>query len=89
VGEGEVQLDDERLARALKEEKKRKMRGDDDGRSGKRAKGDETHEVTEEQLGKRLPNHAFVRGLIAIVEAYRMTRNRMEDPMANYVDAEV
>jgi pre-mRNA-processing factor SLU7 len=89
VGEGEVQLDEERLARALKEEKKRKTRGDDDSRSGKRARGDETYEVTEEQLGKRLLNHAFVRGLIPITEAYRMTRNRMEDPMANYVDEEV
>ena len=56
VGEGEVQLDRERLAQALKEEKKRKARGDDDGRSGKRAKGDEPSEVTEEQLGKK-PTH--------------------------------
>jgi len=71
VGEGEVQLDEDRLAQALKKEKKRKARDDDD-RSGKRVRGDESHEVTEEQL-----------------EAYRMTRNRMEDPMANYVDTEV
>jgi len=71
VGEGEVQLDKERLAQALKKEKKRKTR-DDDERSGKRARGDEPYEVTEEQL-----------------EAYRMTRNRMEDPMANYADTEV
>ena len=54
VGEGEVQLDRERLAQALKEEKKRKARGDDGDRSGKRAKGEGSHEVTEEQLGKQL-----------------------------------
>ena len=52
VGEGEVQLDEERLAQALKKEKKRKAR-DDETRSGKRAKGDESYEVTEEQLGKK------------------------------------
>lgn len=27
--------------------------------------------------------------LILVTEAYRMTRSRMEDPMANYVDTEV
>jgi pre-mRNA-processing factor SLU7 len=89
VGEGEVQLDKERLARALKEEKKRKARGDDDGRSGKRAKGEESHEVTEEQLGKKLVHVAIERILTIAIEAYRMNRNRMEDPMANYVDADV
>ena len=89
VGEGEVQLDKERLAQALKEEKKRKARGDDDGRSGKRARGDESHEVTEEQLGEKLAYDAVVRVLILVIEAYRMNRNRMEDPMANYVDTEV
>ena len=89
VGEGEVQLDKERLANAIKEEKKRKARGDDDGRSGKRAKGDESHEITEEQLGKNLADSAIIRALTLVVEAYRMNRSRMEDPMANYVDAEV
>ena len=89
VGEGEVQLDRERLAQALKEEKKRKARGEDDGRLGKRARGDESHEVTEEQLGKKLACGAVVRVLTFVVEAYRINRNRMEDPMANYVDAEV
>lgn len=88
IGEGEVQLDKERFSQALKEEKKRKAR-DDDGRSGKRAKGDESHEVTEEQLGKKPSCYAVVRVLNFVIEAYRMTRNRMEDPMANYVDTEV
>lgn len=88
VGEGEVQLDKERLAQALKKEKKRKAR-DDDGRSGKRARGDESYEVTEEQLGKNPPHRTVVRVLNFVIEAYRMTRNRMEDPMANYLDAEV
>ena len=91
VGEGEVQFDKERLAQALKEEKKRKARGDDGGRLGKRAKGDGSYEVTEEQLGKDRSHYAVVRVLVLIVgtEAYRVTRNRMEDPMANYVDEEV
>lgn len=55
VGEGDVKLDKHRLAQALSEEKKRKGRGEDDDRSGKRRKGvleTGTHEVTEEQLGK-------------------------------------
>lgn len=89
VGEGEVQLDKERLAQALKEEKKRKVRGDDDSRLGKRAKGDESYEVTEERLGKKSVNDAVVRVLTLFAEAYRMSKNRMEDPMANYVDTEV
>ncbi|KXN91047.1 Pre-mRNA-splicing factor SLU7 [Leucoagaricus sp. SymC.cos] len=75
VGEGDVKLDKNRLAHALSEEKKRKGRGDDDDRTGKRRKGvleTGTHEVTEEEL-----------------EAYRMTRRMVEDPMANYVDEEL
>ncbi|KAF9501873.1 hypothetical protein BDN71DRAFT_1584909 [Pleurotus eryngii] len=71
LGEGDIQLDKERLAKAIAEEKKRKQRADDeDQRWGKKKKGHEgTSEVTEEQL-----------------EAYRMSRRIMEDPMANYVD---
>ncbi|KAJ7703023.1 Pre-mRNA splicing Prp18-interacting factor-domain-containing protein [Mycena rosella] len=71
VGEGDVRLDDDRLARALNEEKKRKARGEDeDDRSGKKRKNaGGSHDVTEEEL-----------------EAYRMSRRMTEDPMANYVD---
>lgn len=87
-GEGEIQLDKERLAQALKEEKKRKAR-DDDGRPGKRAREDGSYEVTEEQLGKNLSYYTVARVLNLVIEAYRMTRNRIEDPMANYVDTEV
>jgi pre-mRNA-processing factor SLU7 len=89
VGEGEIQLDKERLAQALKEEKKRKVRGDDDGRLGKRVRGDEPYDVTEERLGKMSTNDVIVCVLTLFVEAYRMSKNRMEDPMANYVDTEV
>jgi len=89
VGEGEIELDKERLSQALKEEKKRKGRVDDDGRLGKRVKGDESYEVTEERLGKRPVDDVIVRVLTLFVEAYRMNKNRMEDPMANYVDTEV
>ncbi|KAJ7091220.1 Pre-mRNA splicing Prp18-interacting factor-domain-containing protein [Mycena epipterygia] len=71
VGEGDVRLDEDRLSRALNEEKKRKARGeDDDDRSGKKRKNaGGSHDVTEEEL-----------------EAYRMSRRITEDPMANYVD---
>ncbi|KZT26678.1 pre-mRNA-splicing factor SLU7 [Neolentinus lepideus HHB14362 ss-1] len=74
VGEGEVQLDQDKLARAIQEERKRKMRGeDDDERHGKKKKGaGGSSEVTEEEL-----------------EAYRMTRRITDDPMANYVDKEL
>ncbi|KAF7321704.1 Slu7 domain-containing protein [Mycena kentingensis (nom. inval.)] len=75
VGEGDVQIDEERLARALKEEKKRKAGAEDDvDRYGKKRKGvaSSTHEVTEEEL-----------------EAYRMTRRMTEDPMANYIDQDM
>ena len=89
VGEGEVQLDKERLAQAIKEEKKRKARGDDDVRSGKRVKGDESHQISEEQLGENLVDKVIARALTFVIEAYRMNRSRMEDPMANYVDTEV
>ncbi|KAG1881521.1 Pre-mRNA splicing Prp18-interacting factor-domain-containing protein [Suillus tomentosus] len=74
VGEGDVSLDKDRLAEAISEEKKRKVRGDkDDDRSSKKIKGLQSgsHDVTEEEL-----------------EAYRMTRRNAEDPMANYVDSE-
>ncbi|KAF7315510.1 Slu7 domain-containing protein [Mycena indigotica] len=74
MGEGDVQLDEDRLARALKEEKKRKGEDNDSDRFGKKRKGvaSSSHEVTEEEL-----------------EAYRMTRRMTEDPMANYVDTEL
>lgn len=56
VGEGDVKLDKDRLAHALREEKKRKMRGEDeDERLGKKKKttGPDggSHDVTEEELG--------------------------------------
>ena len=88
VGEGEVELNKERLVQALKEAKKRKTRGEDDGRPGKRAREGDSYEVTEEQLGRNL-RILKLSVLIIVIEAYRMTRNRMEDPMANYLDAEV
>ncbi|KAH7888523.1 Pre-mRNA splicing Prp18-interacting factor-domain-containing protein [Phlebopus sp. FC_14] len=72
VGEGDVNLDQARLAEALSEEKKRKARGgDEEERYVKKKKGLEIsgHDVTEEEL-----------------EAYRMNRRNTQDPMANYVD---
>ncbi|KAF5380599.1 hypothetical protein D9615_004581 [Tricholomella constricta] len=74
VGEGDVKLDKESLTRALNEEKKRKLDGEEDDRSGKKRKGvmgSGSHDVTEEEL-----------------EAYRMNRRMVDDPMANYVDTE-
>ncbi|KAJ3762831.1 Pre-mRNA splicing Prp18-interacting factor-domain-containing protein [Lentinula raphanica] len=74
VGEGEVKLDKDRLAQALKEERKRARGDDEDDRLGKKQKGaaSGSHDVTEEEL-----------------EAYRMRRRITEDPMANYVDNDV
>ncbi len=52
VGEGEVQLDKERLEDALRQERKRKKGDYDDERSGKKSKsGGGSHDVTEEELG--------------------------------------
>jgi len=54
LGEGDVQLDQDRLARAIKEERKRKVDEVEDGRYGdKRRKynSDVDVEITEEELG--------------------------------------
>jgi pre-mRNA-processing factor SLU7 len=56
IGEGEVKLDQDRLAQAVLDEKKRKSRGmkDEDDRSSKKQKSgleSGSHEVTEEELG--------------------------------------
>ena len=55
VGEGDIKLDNARLAKAIEEEKKRKMRGEeDDERYSKKKKGvpeSGSHDVTEEELG--------------------------------------
>lgn len=77
VGEGDVALDEDKLSRALKEERKRKAKGryEDDDRYGKKSRSgaaqSSTHEVTEEEM-----------------EVYRMSRSMAEDPMAQYVDRE-
>lgn len=61
LGEGDIQLDKERLAKAIAEEKKRKQRADDeDERWGKKKKGPEGNsEVTEEQLGMSSPSLSY------------------------------
>ena len=56
IGEGDVKIDQDRLAQAVQEEKKRKARSgkEDDDRSSKKKKGTlegGSHEVTEEELG--------------------------------------
>ncbi len=58
LGEGDLQLNDERLAKAMQEERKRKAKDDEEEegwRSKKRAANGSTlggsHEVTEEELG--------------------------------------
>ena len=93
VGEGDVKLDNERLAKAIYEEKKRKMRGEEDGdRFTKKIKGGPesgSHDVTEEELGAFLSVFGILfLELIVHIEAYRMNRRQTEDPMANYVDTE-
>ncbi|KAF9010519.1 pre-mRNA-splicing factor SLU7 [Cyathus striatus] len=75
VGEGEVKLDKDRLAQAIMDEKKRKGRGEDqDERLGKKRKG-----VIESGSHEVTEEE---------LEAYRMSRRMIEDPMANYVDKE-
>lgn len=57
IGEGEIKLDQARLAQAVLEERKRKAKGgkDEDERSSKKMKSSleasGSHEVTEEELG--------------------------------------
>lgn len=89
MGEGDVRLDEERLARALKEEKKRKAGEEDDDRLGKKRKnGGGSHDVTEEELGK-FPYFLYSLHISqSTPEVYRMSRRMAEDPMANYVDKE-
>ncbi|KIM30387.1 hypothetical protein M408DRAFT_328005 [Serendipita vermifera MAFF 305830] len=76
LGEGEVQFNQDRLARALKEERKRKADEGDEGKFGdKRRKFNSTMDVdvTEEDL-----------------EAYRLNRLAgTEDPMYNYKDSDI
>ncbi|GJJ06309.1 hypothetical protein Clacol_000500 [Clathrus columnatus] len=80
TGEGEIQLDRDKLAQAIETEREKKRKGnanDDDIPSLKRKKhngnlSSRNEEVTEEEL-----------------EAYRMTRRAgFDDPMYNYVDNE-
>jgi pre-mRNA-processing factor SLU7 len=62
LGEGDVQFDQERLARALKEERKRKADEGDEGKYGdKRRKYNSAMDVdvTEEDLGKLLSQTRF------------------------------
>ena len=80
-----MKIDESRLADAIREERERKRKGkgmewerdrdgDGDGeRAGKRKKGDKGDRY--EVTEEEL-------------EAYRMNRRMMEDPMANYVDDE-
>jgi len=53
VGEGDVQIDEDKLARAVQEERKRKGKGDDDRFNKKARSGLESssHDVTEEEMG--------------------------------------
>jgi len=60
IGEGDIKLDQDRLAQAVLDEKKRKSRGmkDEDDRSGKKQKSgleSGSHDVTEEELGMFSP----------------------------------
>ena len=89
-----MKLDQDRLAQAVSEEKKRKARGgkDEEDRSSKKVKSSlesGSHEVTEEELGMHCLSLYYCPWLIIISEAYRMSRRMTEDPMANYVDKDL
>lgn len=91
LGEGEITLDKNRLEDAIREERKRKAKGDDrDDRLGKRKKAgqDGSHEVSQEELGAFSKDYVTALVLTSVPEAYRMTRRMTEDPMANYIDTE-
>ena len=54
LGEGDLQLDESRLAEAIQAERKRKARATEEEYewgSGKKRKAGESHDVTEEELG--------------------------------------
>lgn len=94
IGEGDVKLDLDRLAQAMLDEKKRKSGGikDEDDRSSKKQKSgleSGSHDVTEEELGIFLVCARCAYFSQIFTEAYRMNRRMTDDPMANYVDAEL
>lgn len=95
LGEGEVKIDESRLADAIREERERKRKGkglDDDlddergGRGGKRMKGDRGDKGDKDTKGGKGKGGYEVTE--EELEAYRMNRRMVEDPMANYVDEE-
>ena len=69
LGEGDVQFDQDRLARAMKEERKRKADEGDEGKYGdKRRKYNSAMDVdvTEEDLGEWFYDSALEEGLISV-----------------------
>ncbi|KIM69189.1 hypothetical protein SCLCIDRAFT_103488 [Scleroderma citrinum Foug A] len=76
IGEGNVTLDKERLAEALADERKRKARGDNE----------EDREADRHNKKKRAPEIGTHDVTEEELEAYRMSRRKTEDPMANYLD---
>ena len=90
LGEGDLRLNDMKLAEALQAERKRKGRGEEDEWGSKRKKGGDSYEVTEEELGKYAKTVILCAcSDLLFTEAYRMTRRMTEDPMANYVDTDI
>jgi pre-mRNA-processing factor SLU7 len=90
LGEGDLRLNDKKLAEAVQAERKRKGRGDEEEGGSKRKKGGDSYEVTEEELGKYILTVIHLCLLrFHFIEAYRMTRRMTEDPMANYVDTDL
>lgn len=90
LGEGELKLDDRKLADALQAERdrKRKGRGEEEEWGSKKKKAATSYEVTEEELGESriLSSSSTHSTHCDVTEAYRMNRRMTEDPMANYVD---
>ena len=100
LGEGDVRLDKDKLAEAIKAEREKKRKGSkfdesDNVPSGKRKKYNDgfssgNHEVTEEELGTSMSGILAPRPLLTLLtEAYRMNRRAgFDDPMFGYVDKE-
>jgi pre-mRNA-processing factor SLU7 len=96
LGEGDLRLDKDKLAEAIKAEREKKRKSSkadeyDDEPSGKRKKHNNSfssgnHEVTEEELGE-IMLYASRKLLTFFAEAYRINRRAgLDDPMYGYVD---
>jgi len=81
----EIELDKARLKKAIEEEKKRKNLSEEELMArAKKSKSD----VSQEEMGKWAQVSRFLNFWLTLAEAYRMSKQAYDDPMANYKDEE-